>query len=117
MSSGIHWISKDCGRATLRNGAEHFRGSRCQYPLPLYSVGARDDCTPVVYGATYQAIITSFNQTLKDLCLKLAHFVLTNNYVECEELGDASYHQIIGTLTPAVGKIDAGGFNFSLLGF
>jgi hypothetical protein len=40
---------------------------------------------------------TSFNQTLKDLCLKLAHFVLTNNYVECEELGDASYCQIIGT--------------------
>ena len=40
---------------------------------------------------------TSFNQTLKDLCLKLAHFVLTNNYVECEELGDASYRQIIGT--------------------
>ena len=40
---------------------------------------------------------TSFNQTLKDLCLKLAHFVLTNNYVECEELGGASYRQIIGT--------------------
>jgi hypothetical protein len=40
---------------------------------------------------------TSINQTLKDLCLKLAHFVLTNNYVECEELGDASYRQIIGT--------------------
>jgi hypothetical protein len=34
---------------------------------------------------------TSFNQTLKDLCLRLAHFVLTNNYVECEELGDAFY--------------------------
>jgi hypothetical protein len=32
---------------------------------------------------------TRFNPTLKDLCLKLAHFVLTNNYVECEELGDA----------------------------
>ena len=40
---------------------------------------------------------TSFNQTLKDLCLRLAHFVLTNNYVECEELGDAFYRQIIGT--------------------
>jgi hypothetical protein len=40
---------------------------------------------------------TSFNQTLKDLCLRLAHFVLTNNYVECEELGDATYRQIIGT--------------------
>ena len=31
---------------------------------------------------------TSFNQTLKDLCLKLAYFVLTNNYVVCKELGD-----------------------------
>ncbi len=40
---------------------------------------------------------TSFNQTLKDLCLKLAHFTLTYNYVECEELGDASYCQIIRT--------------------
>lgn len=40
---------------------------------------------------------TCFNQTLKDLCLRLAHFVLTNNYVECEELGDAFYRQIIGT--------------------
>ena len=40
---------------------------------------------------------TNFNQTLKDLCLRLAHFVLTNNYVECEELGDAKYRQIIGT--------------------
>jgi hypothetical protein len=40
---------------------------------------------------------TSFNQTLKDLCLKLAHFVLTYNYVECEELGDTLYFQIIGT--------------------
>jgi hypothetical protein len=40
---------------------------------------------------------TNFNQTLKDLCLRLAHFVLTNNYVECEELGDAFYRQIIGT--------------------
>ncbi len=38
---------------------------------------------------------TSVNLTLKDLCLKLAHFVLTNNYVQCEELGDASYRQII----------------------
>jgi hypothetical protein len=39
---------------------------------------------------------TSFNQTPKDLCLKLAHSVLTKNYVEREELGDASYRQIIG---------------------
>ncbi len=31
------------------------------------------------------------------MCLKLAHFVLTNNDVECEELGDATYSQIIGT--------------------
>jgi hypothetical protein len=30
---------------------------------------------------------TSVNQTLKDLCLKLAHFVLTNNYIECGEAG------------------------------
>jgi hypothetical protein len=40
---------------------------------------------------------TNFNQTLKDLCLKLAFFVLTNNYVECEELGVSIYHQMIGT--------------------
>ena len=40
---------------------------------------------------------TSFNQTLKDLCLRLAHFVLTNNYVECEELGCGIYRQHIGT--------------------
>jgi len=40
---------------------------------------------------------TSFNQTLKDLCLKLAHFVLTNNYVVCQELGDTIYRQIVGT--------------------
>ena len=31
---------------------------------------------------------TLFSQTLKDLCLKL-HFVLTNNYVECKELGNS----------------------------
>ena len=40
---------------------------------------------------------TDFNHTLKDLCMELAHFVLTNNYVECEELGSAVYHQIVGT--------------------
>ena len=40
---------------------------------------------------------TSFSQTLKDLCLKLAHFVLTNNYVECKELGGAMYQQVVGT--------------------
>jgi len=40
---------------------------------------------------------TSFNQTLKDLCLRLAHFVLTNNYVTCKELGGAIYRQIVGT--------------------
>jgi hypothetical protein len=40
---------------------------------------------------------TSFNQTLKDLCLRLAHLVLTNNYVVCEELGSAIYRQRIGT--------------------
>jgi len=40
---------------------------------------------------------TSFNQTLKDLCLKLAYFVLTNNYVVCKELGDTIYRQIVGT--------------------
>ena len=40
---------------------------------------------------------TSFNQTLKDLCLKLAHFVLTNNYVVCKELGCTIYRQRVGT--------------------
>jgi len=40
---------------------------------------------------------TSFNQTLKDLCLRLANFVLTNNYVECEELECGIYRQHIGT--------------------
>ena len=40
---------------------------------------------------------TSFNQTLKDLCLRLANFVLTNNYVQCKELGGDIYHQHIGT--------------------
>ena len=40
---------------------------------------------------------TNFNEQLKDICLKLAHFVLTNNFVTCEELGSAIYHQIIGT--------------------
>jgi hypothetical protein len=40
---------------------------------------------------------TDFNPTLKDLCLKLAHFVLTNNYVECKELNDAMYQQVVGT--------------------
>ena len=40
---------------------------------------------------------TSFNQTLKDLCLKLAHFVLTNNFVECKELDGAIFHQQVGT--------------------
>lgn len=40
---------------------------------------------------------TRFSQTLKDLCLKLAHFVLTNNYVECKELGGAMYQQVVGT--------------------
>ncbi len=40
---------------------------------------------------------TSFNQTLKDLCLKLVHFVLRNNYVEYKELGEALHRQIIRT--------------------
>ena len=40
---------------------------------------------------------TSFRLTLKDLCLKLAHFVLTNNFVECKELGGAMYQQVVGT--------------------
>ena len=40
---------------------------------------------------------TNFNEQLKDICLKLAHFVLTNNFVTCEELGSAIYHKIIGT--------------------
>ena len=29
----------------------------------------------------------SFNQTFKDLCLKLAHFILTTNYEVCVDLG------------------------------
>ncbi len=41
--------------------------------------------------------MSMLNQTLKDLCLKLAHFVLTINHDECEELGGASYRQIFGT--------------------
>jgi len=40
---------------------------------------------------------TDFNQTLRELCLRLAHFVLTNNYVVCEELGETIYRQIVGT--------------------
>lgn len=40
---------------------------------------------------------TSFSQNLKDLCLRLAHFVLTNNYVECKELDGAMYQQMVGT--------------------
>ena len=40
---------------------------------------------------------TDFNPTLKDLCLKLAHFVLTNNYVECKELNGTMYQQVVGT--------------------
>ncbi len=40
---------------------------------------------------------TSFSLTLKDLWLKLAHFVLTNDYVECKELGGAMYQQVVGT--------------------
>ena len=40
---------------------------------------------------------TNFNNTLKDLCLKLAEFVLTNNFVKCEELGPDPYQQVIGT--------------------
>ena len=42
---------------------------------------------------------TSFNQTLKDLCLKLAHFILTNNNVVCTELGCTIYRQMVGTAT------------------
>ena len=41
---------------------------------------------------------TSFSQTLKDLCLKLAHFVLTNNYVTCADLGCTIYRQLVGTV-------------------
>ena len=37
---------------------------------------------------------TRFSQTLEDLCL---NFVLTNNYVECKELGGAVYQQVVGT--------------------
>ena len=41
---------------------------------------------------------TSFNQTLRDLCLKLAHVVLTNNYVTCADLGCTIYRQLVGTV-------------------
>lgn len=40
---------------------------------------------------------TNLNERVKDLCLKLAFFVLTNNYVMCKELGSAIYRQMIGT--------------------
>jgi hypothetical protein len=40
---------------------------------------------------------TDFTLTLKDLCLKLAHLVLTNNYVECKELDGVIYQQVVGT--------------------
>ncbi len=40
---------------------------------------------------------TDFTPTLKDLCLKLACFVLTNNYVECKELDGAIHQQVVGT--------------------
>jgi hypothetical protein len=39
---------------------------------------------------------TDFTPTLKDLCLKLARYVLTNNYVECKELDGAIYQQVVG---------------------
>ena len=37
---------------------------------------------------------TSFNQTLKGLCLKLAHFVLTNNYVRYVDWGCIIYCEV-----------------------
>ena len=40
---------------------------------------------------------TSFNKTLKDLCLKLGHFVLTNHYVTCADLGCTIYRQVVET--------------------
>ena len=40
---------------------------------------------------------TSFNPTFKDMILKLAFFVLTNNYVTCQEMGGEIYRQMIGT--------------------
>ncbi len=40
---------------------------------------------------------TDFTSTLKDLCVKLAHLVLTNNYIECKELDGAIYEQVVGT--------------------
>ena len=40
---------------------------------------------------------TSFNQTLEDLCVRLANFVLTNSHVECKELECCIYRQNIGT--------------------
>jgi hypothetical protein len=36
---------------------------------------------------------TSFNQTLKDLCLRLANYVRRKFYVGCKELGCDIYHQ------------------------
>ena len=41
---------------------------------------------------------TSFNKTLKDLCLRLMNFVLTNSYVECEELECGIYCQHVGAV-------------------
>jgi hypothetical protein len=34
---------------------------------------------------------------LKDLCLKMAHFVLTHNYVECKKLNGTMHQQVVGT--------------------
>ena len=41
---------------------------------------------------------TSFNKTLKDLCLRLMNFVLTNSYVECDELERGIYCQHVGAV-------------------
>ncbi len=51
---------------------------------------------------------TDFNPTLKNFPLEMAHFVLTNNYVECKELNGAMYQQV-----PVVGT--AMGTSFSVV--
>ncbi len=66
--------------------------SRCCCPLPPYQTGPRNGRL-----RWFMDNHTSFNQTLKDLCLMLANSVLTKIYVECKELGCDIYHQHIGT--------------------
>ena len=86
QSSKLFWKNS----AWLKEGTELFGWHSLVVVVSSTPQGERNGRAQLVHRPR-------FSQTLKDLCLKLAHFVLTNRYVKCKELGGALFQQVVET--------------------